>query len=74
MHYESLAEVMSSLRKKGRKTNLLLGNGFSVAYDPNIFTYNALYDFIDKLEDSVLSKLFAAIKTKNFEIIMQQLA
>lgn len=73
MHFDSLAVVMDRLRKGHRKANLLLGNGFSVAYDPNIFTYNALYDFIDKLDDSVLSKLFAAIKTKNFEIIMQQL-
>jgi hypothetical protein len=73
MHFGSLAEVMSSLRKKGRKTHLLLGNGFSMAYDPNIFSYNALYDFINTLDDKVLSKLFGAIKSKNFEVIMQQL-
>lgn len=73
MRYKSFDEVMTSLRKKGRKVHLLLGNGFSMAYDPEIFSYNALYDFIASLDDKVLSKLFSAIRTKNFELIMQQL-
>lgn len=73
MRFETYAEVMSSLHKKKRKANLLLGNGFSMAYDPSIFSYNALYSFIASLDDELLTKLFTAIKTKNFELIMQQL-
>jgi hypothetical protein len=50
-----------------------MGNGFSMAYDSTIFSYNALHEFITKLKDDLLSKLFSIIKTKNFEVIMQQL-
>jgi len=72
-HYKSFGDVMLTLSKKGRKIHLLLGNGFSMAYDPKIFSYNALHDFVAKLGDPELTKLFEAIKTKNFELIMSQL-
>lgn len=73
MHYESYEEVLSYLKAKQRKVHLLLGNGFSMAYDSNIFSYNALYNFIASLKDNELQKLFESIKTKNFELIMNQL-
>ncbi|MCD0490595.1 DUF4917 family protein [Pedobacter sp. MC2016-14] len=65
-------EVVSSLNKK-RKKHLLFGNGFSMAYDSNIFSYNALSKFIDEIGDPVVQKLFESLNTKNFELIMQQL-
>jgi len=65
--------ILDKLSKKGRIKHLLLGNGFSMAYDTNIFSYNALYDFIENLEDSVLEKLFDVINTRNFEQVMSQL-
>jgi hypothetical protein len=73
MRFDSFSAVMAYLRKNKRTAHLLLGNGFSVAYDPQIFSYNALYNFLDSMHDPVLTKLFGAIKTKNFEVIMQQL-
>lgn len=74
MVLESYEDVLRSIAKsKGRKFHLLLGNGFSMAYDREIFSYNALYDFIQKLDNELLSKLFDIVKTKNFELIMQQL-
>jgi Domain of unknown function (DUF4917) len=73
MHYDSYAEVLTSLKEKNRKIHLLLGNGFSMAYDSNIFSYNALYNFIASLNDKELQELFETIKTKNFELIMNQL-
>lgn len=72
-HYKDFGDVINALLKKGRKPNLLLGNGFSMAFDPKIFSYNALNDFVAKLGDPELSKLFEATKTKNFELIMSQL-
>lgn len=66
-------EVFEHLKKSKRKKHLLLGNGFSMAYDHNIFSYNALYEFIEKLDNELLSKLFNIINTKNFELVMQQL-
>jgi hypothetical protein len=74
MLLESYDDVLKSIAKsKGRKFHLLLGNGFSMAYDKEIFSYNALHDFIQQLDNELLSKLFDIVKTKNFELIMQQL-
>src|SRR5690554_7259357 len=70
---QSYEEVLGYLTKNNRKKRLLMGNGFSIAYDPKIFSYNALYDFLTELNDPVLSKLFEVINTKNFEQIMRQL-
>ena len=66
-------EVLKYLEKKKRMTHLLLGNGFSISYDEKIFSYNALSEFIDKVDDEMLHKLFEIIKTNNFELIMRQL-
>ncbi|MEW6765239.1 MAG: DUF4917 family protein [Pseudomonadota bacterium] len=73
MELMTFVEVATSLRKKNRAMSLLLGNGFSMSYDPNIFSYNALYTFLTSQEDNLLNKLFGVIKTKNFELVMQQL-
>jgi len=66
-------EVISSLDKKNRKKNLLFGNGFSMAYDSDIFSYNALSKFIENTGDPQIKELFKRLNTKNFELIMQQL-
>jgi len=60
-------EVTSYLNKKKRISNLLIGNGFSIAYNPTIFSYNALSSYIDTTQDEDLKKLFGIIKTSNFE-------
>ncbi|MGM0786024.1 MAG: DUF4917 family protein [Pseudomonadota bacterium] len=72
---ETFDDVLASIAKnKGkRKFHLLLGNGFSMAYDPDIFSYNALHEFISQLDDDDLSTVLEVIETKNFEVIMQQL-
>ena len=73
MELMSFAEVSSYLKKQNRAMSLLLGNGFSMSYDTNIFSYNALHTFLTSQEDELLNKLFGVIKTKNFELIMEQL-
>jgi Domain of unknown function (DUF4917) len=70
---KSYQEVMLYLKKNDRKKHLLMGNGFSIAYNQEIFSYNALYDFISKLSDPTLSALFKVVNTKNFELIMREL-
>lgn len=69
----SYKDIIDSLREKKRVKHLLLGNGFSVEYDYKIFSYNALSHFIENSDDPLLKQLFAAVNTKNFEEIMQQL-
>jgi len=69
----SYKQILNTLSEKNREKHLLLGNGFSMAYDPEIFSYNALYNFIEELKDPVLKKLFDVINTRNFEQVMRQL-
>jgi predicted house-cleaning noncanonical NTP pyrophosphatase (MazG superfamily) len=73
MKLETYDEITAYLTKKKRQTHLLLGNGFSMAYNSKIFSYNALHRFIDELDNELLSKLFEIVNTKNFELVMQQL-
>ena len=69
----SFDEIMEYLRKKHRIINLLLGNGFSISYKPDIFSYNALSKFIEETDNVQLKKLFEIVKTKNFEEILDRL-
>ena len=48
---QTYQEVTSYLKSKNRKKHLLLGNGFSMAYDHTFFSYNALNGFIDNLDN-----------------------
>lgn len=71
---KSYQEVITYLNgPRGRRKHLLFGNGFSMAYDKNIFSYNALSNFIETTGDPLIQKLFQKLNTKNFELIMQQL-
>lgn len=71
---DSYQTVIAYLKKKkDRNRHLLLGNGFSMAYEPKIFSYNALSTFVESSDDEFLKKLFNVIKTKNFELIMDYL-
>lgn len=70
---QTYLEVIESLDKKQRKKHLLFGNGFSMAFDKNIFSYNALSNFIETTGDPIIKRLFEKLNTKNFELIMQQL-
>ncbi|WP_421317032.1 DUF4917 family protein [Aeromonas veronii] len=66
-------EVQEYLQSKKRNVHLLLGNGFSMAYNHEIFSYNALHKFIEEQDDPLISSFFDIVKTKNFELVMQQL-
>lgn len=66
-------DIVKYLNNQKRTKHLLLGNGFSMAYDAKIFSYNALSTFIENSENELLKELFKSINTKNFEVIMQQL-
>lgn len=59
----------------GRKANLLLGNGFSMAYDPQRFSYTALATQAideDRLPDTAV-QLMNASGRPDFEWVMRQL-
>lgn len=74
MKLETFDDVRASIRKNpSRQFHLLLGNGFSIAYDSTIFSYNALHDFLTRLNNKDLSTILGVIETRNFELIMRQL-
>jgi hypothetical protein len=74
MKLECFDDVITSIKKNAnRPFHLLLGNGFSIAYDPAIFSYNALHDFVNKLDEKDLTTIFDVIETRNFEMVMQYL-
>lgn len=70
---KSYREVVDHFKQQRRKINLLLGNGFSIAYDKDIFSYNALSRFINNSDDETIKRVFEVYNTQNFESIMQQL-
>lgn len=61
----------------GRNRFLLLGNGFSMAYDHNRFSFTSLLDSaIEKgiiKADSAIHKMFKVLETADFEYIMRLL-
>jgi hypothetical protein len=57
---------------KGKK-HLLLGNGFSIALKPDIFTYGSLLDNADFSKAPHLPLLFQLLETSDFEVVIRQL-
>ena len=55
------------------KRHLLLGNGFSLACEPNIFAYGSLFDEAKKTMSKELAAIFAAMGTQDFEEVIRAL-
>jgi hypothetical protein len=66
----SYQTAMASL---GGKRHLLLGNGFSIALKPGIFTYGSLYENADFSAAPHVKSLFEALGTQDFEIVIKHL-
>jgi hypothetical protein len=56
-----------------KKRHLLLGNGFSIALKPDIFTYGSLYENADFSAAPHVKKLFEALGTQDFEVVIKYL-
>lgn len=52
---------------------LMLGNGFSIALRPDIFTYGSLYDNADFSAAPAVPALFEALGTQDFEVVIRHL-
>lgn len=69
----SFQEAIDSL-DEGEKPSILLANGFSQAWDPEIFNYQNLLDAADFGDrDEVIRPLFNEFGTYDFEIISRHL-
>lgn len=52
---------------------LMLGNGFSIALRPDIFTYGSLYDNADFSAAPYIKNVFETLGTTDFEIVIKAL-
>ena len=55
------------------KRHLLLGNGFSIALRPKIFSYGSLFSQADFTRNPNLPKVFSALDTTDFEVAIKSL-
>ena len=62
-----------TLTASARKRHLLLGNGFSIALQPDIFSYGSLYDNADFSAAPHVPDLFKALNTNDFEVVIRHL-
>lgn len=70
----TFAQALSSLPQE-EKPSLLMGNGFSQAWSPQIFNYRSILDnanFGD--HDDLIRKLFQELNTFDFESVMDKLS
>ncbi len=66
MNLLSYDEVTKKIQQKRIKTkHLILGNGFSISYDKNIFSYDALNTFIEDTQSDLVRKIFKLTNTRN---------
>lgn len=71
LDFPSALTVSESL---GGKRHLLLGNGFSIAWRPDIFQYGSLFERADFSKLSTdHAALFSSLSTTDFEKVMQAL-
>jgi len=68
----SYAKAMAGL-SGAKKQHLLLGNGFSIALKPDIFSYGSLYENADFSAAPHVKRLFEALGTQDFEIVIKHL-
>jgi len=69
----NLLTIDEAFEKAGMKRHLLLGNGFSIALKPNIFSYESLYKNADFSKADHIPKLFDLLETKDFEAVIRLL-
>lgn len=60
-------------RSNTGKRHLLLGNGFSIALKPDIFTYEALYNDANFASVPHAEAIFDALETRDFETVIKVL-
>ncbi len=62
-----------SIKKARARKHVLLGNGFSIALKPDIFSYGSLYGKADFSAVPNAREIFGALKTQDFEAVIRLL-
>lgn len=61
------------IKAAGDKRHILLGNGFSIALKPDIFSYGSLYSKADFSIVPHTAEIFKALQTEDFEAVIRLL-
>lgn len=69
----SVLTYAKALTNSPPKKHLLLGNGFSIALKPKIFSYSSLYDRANFSDVKYATAIFEALATRDFEQVIQVL-
>ncbi len=69
----TILTFQKALHKAEAKKYLLLGNGFSIALKPDIFTYGSLYENADFSDVPYARQIFEALGTRDFEAVIRLL-
>jgi len=68
----SFEDAMHTIAGASNK-HLLLGNGFSIALKPDIFSYGSLYENADFTKAPHIPSIFNSLGTTDFEIVIKSL-
>jgi hypothetical protein len=69
----AILTFQQALSKAEANKYLLLGNGFSIALKPGIFTYGSLYENADFSNVPYARQIFEALVTRDFEAVIRLL-
>jgi hypothetical protein len=72
MEILSFQEALSKANSYNKK-HLLLGNGFSIACIPTIFSYNSLFEQADFSDMPEVEQAFQKLNTTDFEVVIKVL-
>lgn len=67
MNVLSFQEAMTKAQAAPGKIHLLIGNGFSIALRPDIFTYASLFSEADFAQSPAVKRVFERLGTTDFE-------
>ncbi|WP_193187394.1 DUF4917 family protein [Nisaea sediminum] len=69
----SIISFVEAMAAGTGKKHLLLGNGFSIALKPDIFSYNALFEDANFDDAPHLREVFDLLQTRDFETVIKAL-
>ena len=69
----SFQEALDESNEYHKTKHLLLGNGFSIAWDNDIFSYKSLYESVNFQDKPRLEEVFKALNTTDFEYVLRTL-
>ncbi len=69
----SFESALKASKSSGFKTSILLGNGFSIAFDGDRFSYHNLLEKSGLHDDSPIKRVFETLPFPDFEVVIKSL-